>query len=58
MPNAMEEHRVDEDDVDKDPGEVAEPEGMSWVVVAFMSMCLVMTAAMAYYAWGVFERAV
>ena len=35
-----------------------EPRRMSWFVFSFMSVCLFMTAVMAYYAWGVFERAV
>lgn len=35
-----------------------EPSRMSWFVVAFMSMCLFMTAALAYYAWNLFVRAV
>ncbi|MFD2237274.1 hypothetical protein [Aureimonas populi] len=49
----------DKNEDSEDRIEETEPRsGMSWFVFAFMAMCLVMTAAMAYFAWGVFERAV
>lgn len=47
-----------ETEEDEDIGQQSEPERMSWFVFAFMTLCLIMTATMAYYAWGVFQSAV
>lgn len=57
---AEQDHQSDGTDEDEEMAEEqTEPKaGMSWFVFAFMAMCLFMTAAMAYYAWGVFVGAV
>lgn len=47
-----------ENQEEEDVGRESEPGRMSWFVFAFMSMCLFMTAVMAYYAWGVFQSSV
>jgi hypothetical protein len=36
----------------------AEPERMSWFAIGFMAICVLMTAALVYYVWIVYERAV
>lgn len=46
----------EEDESEIEAANESEPERLSWYVYSFMGMCVFMTAAMAYYAWRVFER--